>query len=147
MEVLQAGRTVAFLLLHSGDFGGFERFARTLRTWMGSPSCSMETLKPTADELPEGLSFERVEEDVKKVLEEAHLSEVGPTHIARAYRARFLPEGSILLIEFSDITARPAVEAKLEGSGAVWSDDRWVCAVEGPDALRKLMRQKFDKEP
>ncbi len=151
-EVLRAGGVLVTLTLTGEGVGACEKLAQDVRTWMGYPSKSFETIVPAKEELPAGYAFEKVEEDAKAILADLAAPGVQAARVTRAWRARLRPAGSIVLFETDDTGVRSALEEALRKSGPAWDSDRWVFGVEAPDAagldaLENRMREKFGWDP
>jgi tRNA A-37 threonylcarbamoyl transferase component Bud32 len=156
VEVLRAGRTVAALSLWRKDLLTYERLAEAVREWMGLPGRRWDTVVPSAAELPDGFSFDRVESDTGAVLRALALKEVAPTEVTRAWRATLKPAGSIVLLEIPDSQARSTAEVQLNRKvnerDTAEDHDIWLYAVDAPDdldldALQNMVRAKLGCSP
>ncbi len=148
VEVHRVGRTALALALHGPAVRDFEKVAGALRSCMGVPARSWETIVPNAGELPEGYSFDRVETDARTALQQLGIDSVRPSDVTRAWRATLRPHGTIVLFEAEDGKTRDALEEHLKKAGPAWDSSPWCCGVTGPDdealdALENRMREKF----
>jgi tRNA A-37 threonylcarbamoyl transferase component Bud32 len=152
VEVRRAGRTVAAVALQGKDLGAFEKVARVLRRLMGFPDQTFETIALAPEDLPPGFSFDKTETDTTKVVQALGVPGVLTSEITHAAYYRLKPSGLVVLIESKDSRPRSLIEAELRKTGAAWSTDVWLFAVEGPDdetldALENRMREKIAWDP
>jgi serine/threonine protein kinase len=147
-EVIRAARSVAVLSHDTQHLGGAEKIAQNLRTWMGRPKYTFDTIVPTAAELPPGWSFEKAVTDPKAVLDELGLAEAKPADVKRAFHATLKPHGSLQVFEIPESKIKYSVENQLEKIGPAEQTDEYVVAVQAPDdpsldALHNRMREKL----
>jgi serine/threonine protein kinase len=151
VEILRSGRTLLTLALYGKAVGVYEGVADDLRQAMGLPKRTWEVLVPLAAELPEGYSVDKIETDVRTVLQVSGVGEVRPSEVLHAWRATLKPHGAIVLLEADDWGHRSTLKDQLAKRGPAWESDRWVCGVEAPDdesldAIENRMREKFGWE-
>jgi tRNA A-37 threonylcarbamoyl transferase component Bud32 len=147
VEIRRAGRTVAGLALQGDDLAAFERVAKSMRVLMGFPEHTFETIALTAEDLPAGYSFEKVETDPARVLHLIGVPGVLPSDITNAAYYRFKPAGMAVLIETADSKLRSQIDQEIRKTGVGFQSEHWVLGVEGPDdaaldALENLLREK-----
>ncbi len=148
VEILRSERTVLALSLRGQAIGAYEHIAGDLRLSLGFEQRSWDTVLPSAAELPEGYSFDRVETDLKQIFQLAAIDEVRPSEVARGWRATLKPHGVILVFEAEDYSVRGTLKEKMKPRGPAWDSQKWVFGVEAPDdesldALENRMREKF----
>ncbi|HVE38418.1 MAG TPA: serine/threonine-protein kinase [Planctomycetota bacterium] len=147
-EAYRAGRTVLAFALRGKDVYSYEKTARYLREYMGYPERSMDTVIPSAGELPTGYSIATVRTDVPAILRELELVGVQASDVPRAWHAAFKPRGTAVLLEVKDSANRNSIETSLKKRGPVWHAYGIVALVEGSDdetldALENRFREKF----
>jgi serine/threonine protein kinase len=151
VEILRSGRTLLALALYGTAVGAYEGVADDLRQAMGLPKRTWEVVVPLSTELPEGYTFDKIETDVRTILQVSGVGEVRPSEVLRAWRATLKPQGVIVLLEAEDWGQRSALKDWLAKRGPAWDSDRWVCGIEAPDdesldAIENRMREKFGWE-
>jgi serine/threonine protein kinase len=148
VEVRRAGRTVAALALTGDNFHAFERIAKEMRLLLGFPQFTFETIALAPEDVPEGFSIDKIENDPARVLQLLGVTGVLLSEVPRAAYYRLKPHGMIVLVEAKESRARSAIEQELRKTGIAWQSDAWIFGVEGPDdqtidALENRMRAKF----
>src|SRR5262245_16683306 len=152
VEVRRAGRTVAALALSGDNFNAFERVAKELRQLLGIPQFTFETIALAPEDVPEGFSIDKIENDPARVLQLLGVTGVLVSEVPRAAYYRLKPHGMIVLVETKDSRSRSAIDQELRKTGVAQQSDSWIFGVEGPDdetldALENRMRAKLGWDP
>jgi len=147
-ESYVVGRTLLALALRGRQVGAYEKLAAKLRTAMGFPDHTFDTILPMEAELPEGYRFDSVETDVRAILKAIPLTGVQPGEISRAWRALLKPHGSIVLLQTVDSSSHSGIREQLSKRGAGWDGNGISWGVEAPDdealdAIENFVREKF----
>jgi serine/threonine protein kinase len=145
-DVLRSGRIVAALVRRSDHLDEFMKMRERLRSWMGLPQHSFETIVPNESELPKGYAFEKVETDANVIAKD--LESAKPAEVRAAWRASFKPAGKVVLLETSKEVNKSALESELKKLGPAGERDHVFFAVQAAedetlDVLENLMRVKF----
>jgi predicted Ser/Thr protein kinase len=148
VDILRAGRSVAGVALRGEEFGAYAKTLMRLRTAMGLPQRTFDSIRPAATELPAGYSVEREETQPARVLQELGIQGILASEVRRAVLLRIKPAGMIAVFETAEAGPRAKLEEQLRQSRPGWSDDGLVVAVDGPDdetldALENRMREFF----
>jgi serine/threonine protein kinase len=152
VEVRRSGRTVVALALQGHAFTAFEKVAKEARVLLGFPALTFETIALAPEDLPEGFTFDKIENDPAKVLHALGVTGLLQSDVPRASLYKLKPHGMVVLLESKESRNRSAIEQELRKTGSSWSYDPWVFGVEGPDdetldVLEGRMRAKFAWDP
>jgi serine/threonine protein kinase len=147
-EALRSGNTLAVLLLLTPELHLYEKLASQVRERMGYPEHTFDTILPLPGEMPAGYELGEARTDVAAIARDLGLENVPLSQIARGWQTKVKPQGSIVLFQVEDYSARSKIEGELRKRGAAEDGHGYLFAVEGPDdetldALENLMRLKF----
>jgi len=129
VQIFRCARVLAVLLSEEADP---EPVASVLRPRMGMPPSVLEALLPSPEELPQGLTIERRDEDPARVLESLGLTSRAPS--VRVARCALQPPAAVSILRAPNSSSLLPV---LRNRGTVLSKEPWVVVIESADGSRR----------